>query len=261
MTGPEQVASPAAARMLFRSGRRVPTAGWAPGYAQANLLAIPKDVSLHFVQFAVRNPKPCPLLDVTDPGAVWTALAPEADLRTDLPAYRVWSDGECVVESTDVIDYWRDDLVTLLLGCSFTFEQALLRAGVPVRHLEQSRNVPMFRTNLPCQPAGSLSGPMVVSMRPIPERLADTAINVTSRYPAGHGAPVHVGDPSALGIPDLSRPDFGDPVTIADDEVAMFWACGVTLQALVMSCRPSFAISHAPGHMFVTDVPHQTYEI
>jgi uncharacterized protein YcsI (UPF0317 family) len=247
--------------MLFRAGLRVPTAGWAPGYVQANLIAVRKDLSVHLLAFAQRNPKPCPVLDVTEPGATQTRLAPGADLRTDVPAYRIWHYGECVAETTDASGYWRDDLVTLLLGCSFTFEEALRRAGVPVRHLEQGCNVPMFRTNVPCEPAGPLLGPMVVTMRPIPGPLVDTAIRVTSRYPAVHGGPVHVGDPAAIGIADLSRPDFGDAVRMADDDVPVFWACGVTPQAVVMASRPAFAISHAPGHMFVTDVPDSAYEV
>ena len=261
MTTTEKLTSPADARGLFRAGLRVPTAGWAPGHVQVNLIAVPKDLALHLVRFAGRNPKPCPLLEATEPGTARSVLAPGADLRTDVPAYRVWRDGECLAETTDVTEYWRDDLVTLLLGCSFTFERALLRAGVPIRHLEQDRNVPMFRTNVACSPSGPLAGPMVVSMRPIPAPLVETAIRVTSRYPAAHGAPVHVGDPTALGIADLSRPDFGDPVTTADDDVPVFWACGVTAQAVVMASRPAFAIFHAPGHMFVTDVPDKTYEI
>ncbi len=260
MISTDAVASPAEARQLFRGGLRVPTAGWAPGYVQANLIAVPEDLADHLLSFAKLNPKPCPVLDVTERGATHTRLAPSADLRTDVPAYRVWRDGECITETTDVSDHWRDDLVTLLLGCSFTFEQALHRAGVPVRHLEQSRNVPMFRTNVPCRPAGPLSGPMVVTMRPIPASLVDTATRVTNRYPAVHGGPVHVGDPAAIGIADLSRPEFGEPVTMADDDVAVFWACGVTVQAAVVASRPAFAISHAPGHMFVTDMHDTVYE-
>jgi uncharacterized protein YcsI (UPF0317 family) len=261
MTAAEKVATPAEARILFRAGLRVPTAGWAPGHVQANLITVPKDMAPHLLLFAERNPKPCPVLEVTEPGATSTVLAPGADLRTDVPAYRVWRDGECVAETTDVTQHWRDDLVTVLLGCSFTFEPALLRTGVPVRHLEEHQNVPMFRTNLICHPAGPLAGPMVVTMRPIPAALVVTAIRVTSRYPAVHGAPVHVGDPAEIGIADVSRPDFGDPVRMADDEVPVFWACGVTLQTVVMASRPDFAISHAPGHMLITDVPDKAYEI
>jgi uncharacterized protein YcsI (UPF0317 family) len=261
MNAVEKLADPATARMLFRGGLRVPTPGWAPGYVQANLIAVPRAVAYDLLLFAQRNPKPCPVLDVTDPGDPHTVLAPGADLRTDLPAYRVWTDGDCVAAVDDVTGYWRDDLVAVLLGCSFTFEEALIEAGVPVRHLEEGRNVPMFRTNVACRPAGTLSGPLVVTMRPVPERLVATAARITSRYPAVHGAPVHVGDPAALGITDLSRPDFGDAVTVQDGEVPMFWACGVTPQAAVLASRPEYAISHAPGHMFLTDVPNEEYRI
>jgi len=252
---------PASARQCFRTGLRVTTAGWANGYTQANLIAVPRDLAFDLLLFASRNPKPCPVLDVTEPGQPTTVLAPFADLRVDLPAYRVWRDGECVAETTDVTEYWRDDLVAMLLGCSFTFEQALLAAGVPVRHLEEDCNVPMYRTNIACRPAGALAGPMVVSMRPIPAPLVATAVRVTSRYPAVHGAPVHIGDPAGLGITALNKPDFGDAVTVHDGEVPVFWACGVTPQAVVMASRPAFAISHAPGHMFVTDVLDRTYEL
>jgi uncharacterized protein YcsI (UPF0317 family) len=250
---------PARARQRFRDGLRVPTAGWAPGHAQANLIALPRAYAYDMLLFAQRNPKPCPVLDVTEPGDPTTVLAPGADLRTDLPAYRIWREGECVAEVGDATPYWRDDLVAVLIGCSFTFEQALVEAGVPVRHLDECRNVPMFRTSVPCRPAGALSGPMVVSMRPVPAPLVAVAVQVTARYPAVHGAPVHVGNPAALGIGDLSRPDFGDPVTVTDDDVPVFWACGVTPQAAVMASRPEFAISHAPGHMFVTDIPNHAY--
>jgi uncharacterized protein YcsI (UPF0317 family) len=246
---------------LFRAGLQVPTPGWAPGYTQANLIAVPRALAYDLLLFAQRNPKPCPVLDVSEPGDPTTVLAPGADLRTDLPAYRVWQDGECVAEVGDATRYWRDDLVTVLLGCSFTFEQALIEAGVPVRHLDEGRNVPMFRTTVACRPAGALSGPMVVTMRPVPEPLVATAVSVTGRYPAVHGAPVHVGDPAELGIADLSRPDFGDAVTINDGEVPVFWACGVTPQAAVIASRPQYAISHAPGSMFITDVPDRTYQI
>lgn len=252
---------PARARQRFRAGYRVPTAGWAPGYAQANLIAVPRVLAYDLLLFAARNPKPCPVLDVTEPGDPSTVLAPGADLRTDLPAYRLWRHGECVGEVTDATEFWRDDLVTVLIGCSFTFERALLDAAVPVRHLEEGCNVPMYRTNVACRPAGALAGPMVVTMRPVPAPIVATAVRVTSRYPAVHGKPVHIGDPSALGIGELSRPDFGDPVTINEHEVPIFWACGVTPQAAVIASRPEFAISHAPGHMFITDVPDRAYEL
>ena len=252
---------PSQARERFRVGLRVPTAGWSPGYTQANLIAVPRDLAYDLLLFTQRNPKPCPVLDVTEPGSPATVLASGADLRTDLPAYRVWRDGECVDEVSDATAYWGDDLVAFLIGCSFTFEQALLAAGVPVRHLEQGTNVPMFRTNRPCRPSGELHGPLVVSMRPVPGELVATAVQVTARYPAVHGAPVHVGDPAALGIADLSRPDFGDPVTAVEGDVPVFWACGVTPQAAVMASRAPFAVSHAPGHMLITDVPDSAYAV
>jgi uncharacterized protein YcsI (UPF0317 family) len=253
--------SPREARTRFRAGTHVPTVGWAPGYAQANLIAVPADLADDLRRFTLANPRACPLLEITAPGSFATRLADEADLRTDLPAYRVWEWGECVAEVADATPFWRPDLVTFLLGCSFTFEAALLAAGVPVRHLEQGVNVPMYRTDRPCHPAGRLHGPLVVSMRPIPAPLVDRATAVTAEYPDMHGAPVHAGDPARLGIADLSRPDFGDPVAVAADEVPVFWACGVTSQAAVMASRPEFAITHAPGHMFITDRPDATFRV
>lgn len=251
--------SPAQARALFRAGTATPTAGWANGYTQANIIAVPADWAYDVLLFCQRNPKPCPVLDVTDPGAAATPLAPDADLRTDLPRYRVWRDGELTAEPTDVTENWRDDLVAFLIGCSFTFESALAEAGVPLRHVEQGRNVPMYVTNRPCRSAGRIHGPMVVSLRPIPADLADTAARVSSRMPAVHGGPVHSGDPAELGIADLARPDFGDPVQAEPGDVPMFWACGVTPQAAMIASRPPFAITHAPGHMFLTDIRDSTY--
>ena len=253
--------SPAEARDRFRAGRRTPTVAWAPGYVQANLVVLPRDFALDFMLFAQRNPKPCPLLDVTDEGSPVTCLAPGADLRTDLPAYRVWEHGECVAEPADISGYWREDLMAFLIGCSFTFERALAAAGVPVRHIEQGCNVPMFVTSEQCRPAGIFGGPLVVSMRPIPADLVPVAASVTSRYPAVHGAPVHVGSPEAIGIADASKPDFGDPVACRDGDVPVFWACGVTPQVALASARPPFAITHAPGHMLITDVPDEDYAI
>lgn len=247
--------TPAAARGLFRSGLRVPTAGCAVGFSQANLVVVPRDAADEFELFVRRNSKPCPLLDITDPGSPLTRLAPDADLRTDLPAYRVWEHGRCVAEPDDVTGYWRGDLVAFLLGCSFTFERALLAAGVPVRHIEQGSNVPMFITNRQCQPGGRFAGPLVVSMRPVPADLVATATEVTARCPAAHGAPVQAGDPAGLGIVDLAHPDFGDPVVPEVDDLPVFWACGVTPQVALTNARLPLAITHAPGHMFVTDVP------
>jgi uncharacterized protein YcsI (UPF0317 family) len=192
---------------------------------------------------------------VTEPGDPSPrTVAPAADLRTDLPRYRVYRHGEMVDEPTDVKSYWRDDLVAFLLGCSFTFESALQTAGVPVRHIDEGRNVPMYRTSIACKSAGVFHGPLVVSMRPLTPAQAITATKVCSRFARAHGAPVHFGDPAAIGICDVAKPDFGDPVTVRPGELPVFWACGVTPQAAVMAAKPTFAITHAPGHMFVTDL-------
>ncbi len=250
--------SPAEARLRFRDGLVTPTAGWSRGFAQANLLALPRDLAYDFLLFTQRNPKPCPVLDVLDAGEVSGPIL-DGDVRTDLPAYRVYVDGELVEETPDVREWWREDLVSFLVGCSFTFEAALMEEGVPVRHVEQGVNVPMYRTSRRCRPAGSMSGPLVVSMRPVPAAQVADAVRITSRYPAVHGAPVHVGDPAALGIDDLGTPDFGDAVEVREGEVPVFWACGVTPQAAVMESRPPLAISHAPGHMLVTDARDSSY--
>ena len=254
-------ADPVAARAHYRGGLCVPSSGWAPGYTQANLVVLPREWAFDMLLFGQRNPQPVPLLDVTDPGSWTTELAPGADLRTDLPRYRVWRDGELVDEPTDVLDLWDDDLVSFLVGCSFSFETALLDAGVPVRNIEQGRNVSMYRTNRQCRPAGRLSGPLVVSLRPVPAAQVVTAVQVTARMPQVHGAPVHVGAPDALGIADVAAPDYGDPVEAEPGDVPVFWACGVTPQAAVLASRPPLAITHAPGHMFVTDVPDAVYRL
>ncbi|MGH7368422.1 MAG: putative hydro-lyase, partial [Candidatus Rokuibacteriota bacterium] len=212
-----------------------------------------------FLLFCQRNPKPCPLLDVTEAGSPEPALvAPGADLRVDLPRYRVYRDGELVEERTEVVDRWREDLVAFLLGCSFTFEGPLVEAGVPVRHLGCGRNVPMYRTNRACLAAGAFAGPLVVSMRPVPSEHLVRAVQVTTRFPAVHGAPVHLGDPAALGIADINTPDWGDSVGVRAGEVPVFWACGVTPQAVALASKPAFMITHSPGHMFITDLPNHT---
>ena len=236
-----------------------PTCGLAGGFAQANLAILPREEAFDFLQFCRRNPKPCPLLDVTEPGSpVPVAVAPEADLRTDLPGYRVWRKGELVDEPTEITGLWRDDLVAFVIGCSFTFEAALVRAEIPVRHLELGSNVPMYRTNVPTRPAGKFHGPLVVSMRPLVPADAIRAVQVTSRFPGVHGAPVHLGLPEQIGIADLAQPDFGDAVPVRDDELPVFWACGVTPQAVIMATRPELAMTHSPGCMFVTDVRDET---
>lgn len=253
--------APGEARARFRAGLAVPSTGWSAGFTQANLVVLPRDWAWDMLLFGQRNPGPVPLLDVTDAGATTTALAPGTDLRTDLPRYRVWRDGVLVDEPTDVTDLWRDDMVSFLIGCSFSFETALRDAGVPLRHVEQGRNVSMYRTDRQCRPAGRLGGSLVVSMRPVPAHLVPTAVQVTARMPAVHGAPVHIGSPRSLGIEDLDRPDFGDAVLQHEGDVPVFWACGVTPQAALMASRPPFAITHAPGHMFVTDVADAVYRL
>jgi uncharacterized protein YcsI (UPF0317 family) len=242
-------------RAQARSGLLAgPTCGLAPDYLQANLVIVPEDLAFDFLRFCQRNPKPCPILDVTEPGT-WDPrhVAPGADVRTEVPRYRVYRRGALAEEPTDITHLWRKDLVAFLLGCSFSFEAAMLRAGLPVRHLEQRCNVPMYQTNLPCTPAGTFRGPLVVSMRPLTPAQAIEAVVITSRYPQAHGAPVHFGDPGAIGISDLTRPDFGDAVTVRAGEVPVFWACGVTPQTVLMEAKPEFAITHSPGCMFVTD--------
>ncbi|MET9846201.1 putative hydro-lyase [Streptomyces ossamyceticus] len=253
--------SPGEARARFRAGLPGPTAGVAAGHTQANLISVPADWAYDMLLFCQRNPKPCPVLDVTDAGAWTTPLAEGADLRTDLPRYRVWEHGDLVAEPTDVVDVWRDDLVSFLIGCSFTFEWALTEAGVPMRHIEQGRNVPMYVTGRQCRPAGRLHGPMVVSMRPVPPEHLGTAIRESGLLPAVHGGPVHCGEAAGLGIADLSRPDFGEAVTAEPDDIPVFWACGVTPQAAVMASRPPFAITHAPGRMFLTDARDEQYRV
>lgn len=238
------------------------TCGLAAGFTQANLVIVPATSASDFAEFCRRNPKPCPLLDVTDAGSpVPERFAPSADLRTDLPRYRVWRDGRLADEPTDIRDLWRDDFVSFLIGCSFTFEAALLRANVPVRHLERGVNVPMFRTNVSCVPSGAFRGPLVVSMRPLKPADAIRAVQITSRFPDVHGAPVHIGLPDQIGIADLTRPDYGDAVPIHADELPVFWACGVTPQAILQNAKLSVAITHSPGCMFVTDVLDETLAV
>jgi uncharacterized protein YcsI (UPF0317 family) len=245
------------ARARMRQGEwSTSTPGIAPGVAQANLVVLPRDLAYDFLLFCMRNPQPCPVLDVTDPGSpVPQRAAPEADLRTDLPRYRVYRHGELVDEPLSIESYWTDDLVGFLLGCSFTFEHVMLEAGLGLRHLECGCMVSMYRTSIQCRPAGVFHGPMVVSMRPIPGNQVAKAVQISSRFPAVHGAPVQVGAPEAIGIADIASPDWGDPVPIYPGELPVFWACGVTPQAVAMAAKPPLMITHAPGHMFVTDIP------
>jgi uncharacterized protein YcsI (UPF0317 family) len=246
-------------RRLARSGELTgPTPGLALGYVQANLVVVPRDLAFDFLLFCQRNPKPCPLLDVTEPGdAEPRLIAPGADVRTDLPRYRVYEHGQLIDEPTGLQRWWRSDLVAFLIGCSFTFENALIQAGVPVRHVEQNCNVPMYRTSIACKSAGAFHGPLVVSMRPLTPAQTVAATRICSRFPRAHGTPIHFGDPAAIGIRDLNRPDFGDAVEIRPGETPVFWACGVTPQAVAMEARPPLLLTHKPGHMFLTDL-HDT---
>lgn len=253
--------TPAQAREVFRRGAARPTTGWASGFTQANLIAVPADWAYDVLLFCTRNPRPCPVLDVTDPGDPATRLAEGADLRTDLPRYRIWRNGALDDEVSDATSLWRNDMVAFLIGCSFTFETALAAEGIPLRHVDQGRNVAMYVTNRQCEPAGRLFGPMVVSMRPIPRERVEDTVRITRAMPAVHGAPVHAGDPRTLGIEDVSRPDFGDPVDAEPGDVPVFWACGVTPQAALMAARPPFAITHAPGYMFITDRHDSEYRV
>lgn len=243
------------ARKLIREGKwQGPTCGMALGFVQANLVILPKKYAYDFLLFSFRNPKPCPLLDVLDEGNPVPKIAKDGDIRTDIPKYRIYKNGKLFDEVTNINDIWQDDFVSFLLGCSFTFEKALLENGIPVRHIEENKNVPMYITNIDTVPAGVFSGKMVVSMRPIPEKLIIRAVQVTSRFPSVHGAPVHIGDPTKIGIKNIEKPDFGDPVEIKENEVPVFWACGVTPQAVALNSKPEIMITHSPGHMFITDL-------
>ncbi|MBE6962635.1 MAG: putative hydro-lyase [Ruminococcaceae bacterium] len=247
---------PSEFRQIVREGGHTgPTAGICPGYAQANLVILPRELAYDFLLFAQRNPKSCPILEVSDTGSRYLKeIAPGADIAKDIPRYRIYEHGVMTGEYTDVSAFWRDDLVSFLIGCSFSFEGELMEADVSVRHIEEGRNVPMYITNIPCQPAGVFQGNMVVSMRPLPYDQIVKSVLVTGSMPKVHGAPVHIGEPAAIGIRDIHTPDFGDSVTIRPGEVPVFWPCGVTPQAVLMASKPAFAITHAPGHMLVTDV-------
>lgn len=263
VAGIADTTTPLGARQLARSGAyRGPTAGFAPGFVQANLAILPAEAAHDFLRFAHANPKPCPVVGISEPGSPHLpALGADLDLRTDVPGYRIWRDGELVEETPDLLAHWRNDLVAFAIGCSFSFEEALIEDGLSVRHIDLGRNVPMYRTSIACTPAGRFSGPLVVSMRPFRPASAIRAIQITSRFPAVHGAPVHIGLPEAIGIADLAAPDYGDAVPVAADEIPVFWACGVTPQAVIRAARIPFAITHAPGKMLVTDLRNTRFSV
>jgi uncharacterized protein YcsI (UPF0317 family) len=252
---PEALVTGRAARLAIRRDAHAgPTSGLAPGFVQANLAILPHALAEDFLQFCRRNPKPCPLIGVGAPGDPHIPeLADDLDIRTDLPRYRVWRDGALADEPGDILKYWRDDLVTFAIGCSFSFEQALLDGGIELRHMTCDCTVPMYRTSVATAPAGPFHGPLVVSMRPMKPADAIRAVQITTRFPSVHGAPVHLGKPESIGIADIAKPDWGDAVPIHDDEIPVFWACGVTPQSVIMAVKPEFCITHYPGAMLVTD--------
>ncbi len=251
-----RTASAAAVRAAIRTGGHVRhTAGLAVGRLQCNLAILPEAHALDFLRFCQRNPKPCPVVGISDTGdPAMPTLGHDIDIRTDVPRYRIFRDGALAGEVTDITDHWRDDFVTVALGCSFTFENALIRAGIPVRHVEQDRTVPMYDTSLDLVPAGPFGGRMVVTMRPIPADRVEDARRISAAFPQAHGAPIATGDPAQLGIADLGAPDYGEAVDIRPGEVPVYWACGVTPQNVLRAARLPICITHAPGHMLIADV-------
>lgn len=255
--------TPAEARELIRKKElNVQTSGIAEGHVQGNLAILPKENALDFLIFAQRNPKACPILDVTDIGDPEPKIvAPGADIRYDIPKYRIYKKGELIKEVDSIEEYWNENMVGFIIGCSFSFEKAMLSAGIPVRHIEDKHNVPMYLTNIDTVPAGPFHGKMVVSMRPIPEDQIVRAVTVTSRFPSVHGSPVHIGNPESIGIKDINKPDFGEKSEIKEGEVPVFWACGVTPQSIAMTSKPEIMITHAPGHMLICDPIDEDYSV
>jgi uncharacterized protein YcsI (UPF0317 family) len=253
---PAAATNAAAIRNAIRRGEiSGHTSGLAQRHVQGNLVILPQALANDFLRYCVLNPKPCPVLAVGEPGSpALPTLGAGIDIRTDVPRYRVWRHGELVAEPHDITDLWRDDLVSFVLGCSFSFEQALMDDGIALRHVDEGKNVAMFRTHIRTKPAGPFAGPLVVTMRPLRAAQAIRAVQITSRFPGVHGAPVHIGDPALIGIADITRPDYGDAVEVRPDELPVFWACGVTPQAAIAEALPAFCITHAPGSMLITDL-------
>lgn len=246
-------------RQSIRSGEfRGHTAGLAPGKLQCNLAILPEAYALDFLRFCQRNPRPCPVVAIGETGnPMLNTLGPDIDVRYDTPRYRLYRDGTLTEETTDIAAHWRNDMVTVALGCSFTFERALMEAHIPMRHIEEDVTVPMYRTSIPLEPAGPFRGTMVVSMRPLRGNQIARAVELSARYPLAHGAPVHIGRAEAIGIADITRPEWGDAVTIREDETTVFWACGVTPQNALVEARIPLVITHAPGHMLISDVDEE----
>ena len=235
------------------------TSGVAAGYVQCNIVILPRDTADHFAHFCALNPKPCPLLAVSpEPGDYRLPdLGEDIDIRRDVPRYRIWRDGIFTEQRESIEQLWQQDWVAFALGCSFSFEEALIKSGIEVRNISEQCNVPMYRTNIDCTPAGPFEGKLVVSMRPMPASNAIEAIQICGRYPRVHGAPVHFGDPALIGIADLQKPDFGDAVSVRPEDVPVFWACGVTPQVALEAAELPVAITHEPGHMLVTDLKNE----
>jgi uncharacterized protein YcsI (UPF0317 family) len=256
-------ADPRAVRLAARSGAFAGvTAGLAPGYVQGNLCILPRAFADDFRRYCERNPKPCPLIGVSKPGDPrLPELGEDLDIRSDVPRYRVFRDGKLEGEVTDIRDLWTKDMVAFAIGCSFSFEEALAEAGVPLRYVSEGKNVAMYLTNIETEPAGPFRGPMAVSMRPLTPENAERAVEITSRFPRAHGAPVHIGDPAAIGIVDLAHPFAGDRIDVRPDELPVFWACGITPQAAVLAARPQLCITHAPGHMLMTDMKNSAWAL
>jgi uncharacterized protein YcsI (UPF0317 family) len=248
--------SPQSLRHTIRSGTHSGnTSGLAPGFVQCNIVILPAAWANDFLRFCQLNPRPCPLVAMSDsPGDYTLPPLGDVDIRTDVPSYRVFRDGKFIRECPDITDLWQEDLVTFALGCSFSFEEALLADGLDVRNVTEGVNVPMYRTSIDCRSAGPFAGKMVVSMRPFRAVDAIRAIQICTRFPAVHGAPVHLGNPGLIGIGDLAQPDYGDAVSVGRDELPVFWACGVTPQVALETAKPPFAITHSPGCMLVTDL-------
>lgn len=248
-------------RKKIRDGEHTgPTSGIAGDKVQANLAILPKEYAFDFLLFAIRNSKPVPIIEVLEAGEFVSRYAKNSDIRTDIPQYNIYKNGELTETVSDIKKYWRDDFVTFLIGCSFTFEQAILDAGSSIKHIDEGRNVAMYKTNIETEPAGVFKGNTVVSMRPFKKSLVDKVTEITNEFPNMHGGPVHAGDPKEIGICNIDKPDYGDSIEIAEDEVPVFWACGVTPQNVVLNAKPEILISHAPGHMFITDINNEEYK-
>lgn len=251
-----QLAKPDEIRKQIRNGALdVPTSGMCKGYVQANVVILPSKYAYDFLKFCFRNPKTCPLLDVSEIGSTsFSKYGKDADIRTDVGKYRLYKNGKLVDSYSDIKALYTDDMVSFLIGCSFTFEHALLEAGIPIRHIEENHNVPMYITNIPASPSGVFTGNITVSMRPMTMAQAIKATEITSNFKEVHGTPIHIGNPSEIGISDLNTPDYGEKVTIKENEVPVFWGCGVTPQSVALDAKPELMMTHAPGYMFITDV-------